>query len=293
VTRASGPCEVHQDLETQRFSNFESVRTGRRRVSQGRFPHLSKWIAESHAMLRELASTIFDFALPRECPACRVVHEESAEFCLTCEDELQRLIAAPRCGRCAMPLTMPNSPCPHCTGDGLSPFHRVVALGVLDGPLRKIIHRAKYEHRWPLAEMLGDELRRQHDCRALLAAADLIVPVPLHINRQRERGYNQAEAIARRFGRRRVRQVAIRHRKTETQTHIHSRAQRTENLRGAFGLIDPDAIVGKNVLLVDDVMTTGATLVSLGRVIKAAKPAGMSAIVVAVADPKGRAFEVI
>jgi ComF family protein len=244
-------------------------------------------------MLRELASTLFDLALPRECPACRGVHEESAEFCLGCEEELRRLIAAPRCGRCAMPLTMPNAPCPHCTGDGLPPFHRVVTLGVLDGPLRKVIHRAKYEHRWSLAEMLGEELRRQSDCRALLAAADVIIPVPLHASRQRERGYNQAEAIGRRLNRRLVRHVAIRHRNTETQTHLHSRAQRTENLRGAFGLIDPTAIAGKNVLLVDDVMTTGATLVSLGRVVKAGKPAGMSAIVVAVADPKGRSFEVI
>jgi ComF family protein len=192
-----------------------------------------------------------------------------------------------------MPLTLPSAPCPHCTGDGLPPFHRVVALGVLDGPLRSVIHRAKYENRWPLGEFLAEELLRQTDCQTLLAAADVIVPVPLHPSRQRERGYNQAEMIARRLHSGRTRLAAVRQRDTQTQALLPSRAQRNENVKDAFALIDPVTVAGKNVVLVDDVMTTGATLVSLGRLMRAAKPAALSAIVVAVADPKGRAFEVI
>jgi ComF family protein len=249
--------------------------------------------AQGLGMLRAIADSIFEFALPRECPACRGMHEERSVFCIQCDDEFRRLVAAPRCGRCAMPLTMTTAPCPHCTGDGLGPFHRVVSLGVLDGPLRSVIHRAKYEHRWPLAQILAGALLAQPDCRALLAGADVIVPVPLHANRQRERGYNQAEVIARRLNRRLVRSAAVRLRETQTQTHLHSRAQRAENLRDAFALVDESSIADRNVLVVDDVMTTGSTLVSLAKAIRAGKPAAISAVVVAVADPKGRQFEII
>ena len=87
--------------------------------------------------------------------------------------------------------------------------------------------------------------------------------------------------------------AGVRIRVTETQTHLPSRTQRTENLRGAFVLSDPASLKDKHIVLVDDVMTTGATLVSFARTLKHANPASISAILLAVADPKGRAFEVI
>lgn len=87
--------------------------------------------------------------------------------------------------------------------------------------------------------------------------------------------------------------AAKRVRPTATQTHLPSRAQRIENLRDAFQLTNYGAIEDKQVVLVDDVLTTGATLVSLARTLKKASPRSISALVLAVADPKGRAFEVI
>ena len=90
-----------------------------------------------------------------------------------------------------------------------------------------------------------------------------------------------------------VSQAARRIRPTETQTHLHSNTKRYENLRGAFEVINADAIHDKRIVLVDDVLTTGATLVSLARSLKSVKPRSLSAIVIAVADPKGRSFEVI
>ena len=82
-------------------------------------------------------------------------------------------------------------------------------------------------------------------------------------------------------------------RDTETQTHLHSRARREENLRDAFVLVKPATVAGKHVVLVDDVMTTGATLVSFARAIRLGAPASISALVISVADPRGRGFEVI
>lgn len=246
-------------------------------------------------MLRSLARSILDFCLPRECPACRTGYEGENSICPACDDELKQLVVAPRCGRCATPAVMPSAPCAHCGGGGLRPFRRVVCLGVLNDPLKQLIHRAKYTGRWDIAERLGYQLAQQVDSRTLLATADAIVPVPLHFHRQRQRGFNQAEVIARAISprRRMVKRAAERLRATETQTQLHSRAQRLENLKDAFVLTDPAAVAGMNVIVVDDVLTSGATLVSLARTLQSAKPASLTAMVLAVADPKGRAFEVI
>jgi ComF family protein len=240
--------------------------------------------------------SILDLTLPRECPACRVRFEGNSCFCADCEQEFQTLESKPRCRRCSMPATLPGAPCAQCLGKGLSPFDLIVSLGVLKDPLKSAVHRAKYEHRWPLAERLADRLLLRSDLRSTLENADVLVPVPLHRKKQRERGYNQAEVIARRLGRASKVAVVIaagRIRATESQAQIHAHAARIDNLKGAFAMVNAAAIAGKHVVLVDDVLTSGATLISLARVLKSAKPASLSAIVLAVADPKGRAFEVI
>jgi ComF family protein len=246
-------------------------------------------------MLLTISRAILDFCLPRECPACRIAHESISVFCTDCEQDIQKLNDAPRCDRCAMPVTLTDAPCAHCMGKGLPPFKQIVCLGVLKDALKASVHRAKYEHRWPLAERLADRLVLRSDVRSLLTNSDVIVPVPLHFKRQRQRGYNQADVIARQICRNnsKVKHAAVRALNTETQTHMPSRAKRMANLSDAFLLIDPDAIAGKNVVLIDDVLTTGSTLVSLARTLNVAKPASLSAIVIAVADPKGRQFEVI
>jgi ComF family protein len=246
-------------------------------------------------MLSAISRSILDFCLPRECPACRIGHESHGVFCTDCEDEIQKLNDAPRCDRCAMPITLVDAPCAHCLGNGLPPFKQIVCLGVLKDALKASVHRAKYEHRWPLAERLADRLVLRNDVRLLLSNSDVIVPVPLHFKRQYQRGYNQAEVIAHRVcqGKLKVKCAAVRALNTESQTHLPSRAKRMTNLSEAFVLIDPEAIEGKNIVLVDDVLTTGSTMVSLARTMQTAKPASLSAIVLAVADPKGRHFEMI
>jgi ComF family protein len=264
----------------------------------------------------EVLRSIFNWVLPRECAACRTAFEGITLFCSDCERELEKLKSAARCSLCAMPITLRGAPCAQCGGGGLTPFDQIVCLGVMKDPLKTLIHNAKYHGRWSMAERLADRLAERDDVREMLHRADAVVPVPLHRQRQIERGYNQAEVIARRMcqriaagGRSRPRDAeslfrrsasgvkvvhaATRVRPTETQTRMGSRAKRVENLREAFQLVDPARIQDKHVVLVDDVMTTGATLVSLARTLNKANPRNISAIVLAVADPKGRAFEVI
>jgi ComF family protein len=184
----------------------------------------------------------------------------------------------------------------------LSPFERIVALGLYDDPVKTLIHAMKYQKAWPVAEYLTERLvEAREDARRLLSECDALVPVPLHFTRQLARGYNQAELIAQRLrkmsrglrkGRIPVLRALGRVRATETQTHFHSQAQREHNLREAFALVLAEgAIRGKGLVLVDDVMTTGATLRSAARELRKAGAQRVCALVLSVADPRGRGFE--
>ncbi len=204
--------------------------------------------------------------------------------------------SAESCRRCGAPVPSEGLVCPHCSGRGIPPFAGVMSLGVFRGPIKAAVKHAKYEHRWPLMERLADRLLDKRDLKTWLHGVDALVPVPLHPTRQRDRGFNQADVIARRIRRQIRRPVivpAVRTRATETQTHMSSANKRAKNLQDAFALIDPSLVAGKHLALVDDVMTTGSTLVALARALRAAKPARLSVIVLCVADPRGREFEVI
>ena len=129
-----------------------------------------------------------------------------------------------------------------------------------EGVLREAVHRLKYYGRTALAEPLGGLMVAywvQHPM-----PADVIVPVPLHTARLRERGYNQAALLARemacRVGLALNEQTLVRRRATASQVKLDAR-QRKENVRDAFRCSD-NALTGKQVLLIDDVCTTGATL---------------------------------
>jgi ComF family protein len=130
----------------------------------------------------------------------------------------------------------------------------------------------------------------------LIERAEVIVPVPLHPWRRLSRGFNQAEVIAAKLapyrrGRRLVRHPLVRLKATETQTHFHSRASREANLKDAFALDRAKDVQGRRVLLVDDVMTTGATMRAAAGELRKGGPAEISGLVIAIADPHGRQFQ--
>jgi ComF family protein len=239
---------------------------------------------------------LIDFCYPRVCAVCDTVGAGRLEMCDPCFQKLRELEDAPACPRCAMPLATSGAPCPYCQSAGVRPFERIVALGPFRDPVRHLIHQVKYHNRWPLAEFLADRLIEQESAKALLTETDVLVPVPLHPWRQMSRGYNQAELVARRLGKRcriKLSSALVRLKNTETQTHLHSKEKRLENLRDAFGLLRPGSVHARHVVIVDDVMTTGATLGSAARAILDAEPESLSAIVVAVADPRGQDFQAI
>ena len=158
------------------------------------------------------------------------------------------------------------------------PFEKAAAYGSYDGGLRELIHLLKFEQVRPAANVLGRMLAEVIAGFEIAFTSDpvLVVPVPLHARKLRQRGFNQAELIARAAMKvRRAEHYALlpklleRRRETKSQIGLTSH-QRRENLRGAFAVTDPPAIAGREVLLVDDVYTTGTTASECARVLRRA-----------------------
>jgi ComF family protein len=139
--------------------------------------------------------------------------------------------------------------------------------------LRTLIHELKFRGRCRVAERLAVAMLEQPRVVELLVPEAVLVPVPLHPRRARERGFNQAEllgqALARRVRRELVKDALVRRTNTTPQTGL-SAAQRRRNVRRAFLVTRPARIDGRMVVLVDDVLTTGATARECARVLRQA-----------------------
>lgn len=215
---------------------------------------------------------LLDRLLPCACLLCSQ-HSGNALLCLACEADLPLLPAA-CCPQCAQPTTH-GERCGGCLHHPPS-FDRTIAALRYDFPVDRIIQAFKYGHqlaigRW-LATQLGHRLHGQE--------FSLIVPMPLHAERLKERGFNQAVEIAR-------------HLSTSTPMHLdgvqRTRAtapqaerplkERPHNVRGAFEC--RDNLQGHHILLVDDVMTSGATLNEAARVLKLHGASSVTAAVAA------------
>lgn len=164
-------------------------------------------------------------------------------------------------------------------------FTKATAYGSYEGGLRELIHLLKYEHVRPAAGVLGRMLADAiGDLQGWFSGDVTVVPVPLHRSKFRQRGFNQAEEIARKALKRLdspsftlASNVLERRRETQSQIGL-SRHQRRENMRGAFAVAQPELIREREVLVVDDVFTTGTTVSECARVLRRA---GASKVLVA------------
>jgi ComF family protein len=207
------------------------------------------------------------------CPACSALleHPTYGPLCDACWAALPGH-AGPLC-RCGFPLPAgADGLCGRCRR-GLSPFDAGASLGPFEGGLRVLIHELKFRGRRRVAERLAEALLRQPRVAELLAPGTLLVPVPLHPRRARERGFNQSEllavALARRLRIDLAAEALVRRTNTCPQTGL-SAAQRRRNVRGAFFVRRRARIDGRQIVLIDDVVTTGATAHECARVLRAA-----------------------
>lgn len=214
-------------------------------------------------MLKQQLSACCDLLLPPACHLCTtplIAQDADTLLCCTCRADIPPLASA--CRRCRKPLPSFDSTdhtCEACLRRP-PPFSRVDCVGRYDGLLKTAIHRYKYRDNLPLAKPLGQLLVEQIPPGSA-HCHDMVIPVPLHRSRLRRRGYNQALELARPVAKALAlpleSQLLHRLRATPAQQGLPLR-KRTSNLRGAFHC--KGALAGQRVLLVDDVMTSGATV---------------------------------
>lgn len=214
-----------------------------------------------------IPQNILDLVLPRFCVGCL---SEGTWLCNTCLG----IIQIPREQRCPFceTVTPAGRSCDDHQGSALS---GCLALGYYHDPiLRDALHRYKYEYAEELAAPLTNHFGRMAEkFHATLPAKAIIVPIPLSTSKLRERGFNQtiplAATVANTLALSIVPTAIERTRNTPPQAQL-SNAERANNLNGAFRVNHPNIIHNRTILLIDDVLSTGATMEAAARVLKAA-----------------------
>jgi ComF family protein len=234
-------------------------------------------------MLRRCFEGIVD-ATPAQCAVCRAW--PARPLCAACRGRFGA--PRPRCRRCATALPEGVAECGHCLREppATDACHAAVSYGY---PWSDLIGRFKFMGQPGWAATFVELLRRQPAISDDLAAARWVVPMPMAPLRLRERGFNQAWELARRLAPRTAdARLVLRLRETAPQARL-DRAARLRNLHGAFAVEPGRAsdVRGERIVVVDDVMTSGASLFAVAAVLKAAGAAHVSAIVVARAEETG------
>ncbi len=220
---------------------------------------------------RSLVDAFVNFLFPPVCANCKKV---GTLLCAECRADIS-WIAGPVCEVCGRPLVNDQATCSICAHRPL-PLQQVRTAVFFQDPIQSLIHKFKYENAFALGQILADLMVQAWPDWS--QPIDVIVPIPLHKKRYRDRGYNQSELLARRLSE----QLQIpldthslqRIRYTQPQVKL-SAVERRSNVADAFAVVG-DKIIGKHILLIDDVFTTGATLSAAANVLDAAGASAVS-----------------
>jgi ComF family protein len=262
------------------------------------------WFGQSAPLRwsRAAADSLFTLLFPAVCKICEQPIEviTAVPVCPDCVNA-PKAYSGPECAWCgrflatetALHGTLHCGVCRRFKADRAAAqnetfaFEQARSFASHEGTLRALVQRLKCDGYRPLAKPLGRCLARAAE-RLSEQSFDLIVPVPLHRKRERQRGFNQAELLAAELAR--LRHIPLgardcmRVRDTPPQTGLR-RAERRKNVAGAFDVPSPQRVEGKRVLLIDDVLTTGATASSCAQALRQAGAAGVWVATVARANP--------
>lgn len=232
-----------------------------------------------------VAGMLLDILFPPLCHGCRTpAHRFPLHLCPDCLEKIPAA-ASPLCTVCGTPFATGGG-IDHRCGDCMRtppPFASARAAGRFEGILPDLVHRFKYEHRTFLRRPLGLLMAERLDTFRREVAPDILVPVPLHRRRLRQRGFNQAVLLGRllegKWGIPLDPGLLVRHRWTDPQIGL-SASERPANVRGAFSVPHPERVRGRTALLVDDVCTTGSTIAECAKTLLASGAARVHAVTV-------------
>ncbi|MGH9450038.1 MAG: ComF family protein [Terriglobia bacterium] len=266
-------------------------------------PHTSRQ-TDVFSLLHQSTSGIVSVLFPTACPICNreVMWSTGIGICAVCRDAIKPW-DGPICSRCGIPLASvapadegSTIRCGVCRRDGYE-FDCARSYGIYAYPLRDLILQLKFRRRERWGSHLGELLAPAAHSLAMMRAGApvLIVPVPLHPARERERGYNQSTLLAAGLHRALKRdaprvvqleaRLLVRSRPTPPQSGLHHGA-RQENVRGVFQMERTGRASGRSIILVDDVMTTGATVSACAHALKRAGAKEVAVLTLARATPQ-------
>lgn len=240
--------------------------------------------------VRGLLAGLIDLLLPGSCLACGSISTGRSGICDQCGVQLLHLVSLPYCPRCGS-TAGPGIPvradgCGECPSV-LPRFAGVVRLGPFASPLRAVIHNLKYRRSDIMSPHLGMMLAQAIRSAWPDGNLQLVVPVPMHWLARLGRGCDHAKILARSVAKNLdlpMARLLIKVRNTSPQASL-SRSARLENIKGAFRAAGASPLAGANVLLVDDVTTTGATADEAARILLAAGAGKVFLAVIAKTEP--------
>lgn len=218
---------------------------------------------------------ILSFFLPRTCFCCGADLKTKHILCSDCLNKVEN-VKGLICARCGMPLNSGGHYCYNCRGSKAAKYKCSFIRSALkfNEPTRALVHAFKYEKYLNIAPFFAEVMYRTYRKNPEFREAEFLVPVPIHKKRQRKRGFNQAEVLAKHLSKIcgiPVLNALVRTKNTASQTKL-TRQERKENILDAFALVEgtEGKIKKRAFILIDDVCTTGATLEECARVLKAA-----------------------
>lgn len=224
-------------------------------------------ISEMNRILK-IKEMLLDLIFPAVCLHCGtelMETEKTSRICHKCLGEI-RINSTLFCARCRARLPDNRKICHRDTQ------YMLAAAVNYDGPIKDIVHQLKYRRWTSLADVIRPILNEYIGKIDLSLENSVIIPIPLHPERLKERGFNQSEIIGSIIseisGIPMRDDLLIRSRKTKAQAELKNFQERSENMTGAFSAINSDALKNKNVILVDDVYTSGSTMDDAARALR-------------------------